>query len=313
MRPLLGPGGRYARLLSDRSNPRWRDSGAGVYRPRHNSQMKVRGFGRAPPRCAKSANRHLSRCGSRAWFFRESHSMPQPRSPLGAGYYVSEVPVWTARRTGSAPGAQSCPITVVPQQPAYWTTLPMTVDGKLDTSALRQPTAQGERVARDTELEAKIRDIASVVLDVEPHQRIGMRDDLFGLGPSTAFWCAIKLISRLKNDLDVDVGAPHVVIVPDDRGVGGRVWRFAGGRGYPAWTNDDRWQERLSWVPTGRSNPYPIYHQARELGSVTQIAPRVLVSTYAEVHEAMRSQRISRTVIPPWTRTSGRPWLLTAP
>ena len=40
----------------------------------------------------------------------------------------------------------------------------------------------------------------------------------------------------------------------------------------------------------GRSNPYPIYRQARELGPVTQIAPNwFLVSTYAEVREAMRS------------------------
>lgn len=42
--------------------------------------------------------------------------------------------------------------------------------------------------------------------------------------------------------------------------------------------------------PEGKSNPYPIYRQARELGSVTQIAPNwFLVSTYAEVREAMRS------------------------
>ncbi|WP_431926372.1 cytochrome P450 [Nonomuraea jabiensis] len=40
----------------------------------------------------------------------------------------------------------------------------------------------------------------------------------------------------------------------------------------------------------GKSNPYPIYRQARELGPVTQIAPEwFLVSTYAEVREAMRS------------------------
>jgi len=40
----------------------------------------------------------------------------------------------------------------------------------------------------------------------------------------------------------------------------------------------------------GISNPYPIYRKARELGSVTQIAPHwFLVSTYAEVREAMRS------------------------
>lgn len=40
----------------------------------------------------------------------------------------------------------------------------------------------------------------------------------------------------------------------------------------------------------GKSNPYPIYRQARELGPVTKIAPDwFLVSTYAEVREAMRS------------------------
>ncbi len=40
----------------------------------------------------------------------------------------------------------------------------------------------------------------------------------------------------------------------------------------------------------GRSNPYPVYRQARELGPVAQIAPNwFLVSAYAEVREAMRS------------------------
>lgn len=40
----------------------------------------------------------------------------------------------------------------------------------------------------------------------------------------------------------------------------------------------------------GKANPYPLYRQARELGPVAQIAPKwFLVSTYAEVREAMRS------------------------
>ncbi|MDM4719710.1 hypothetical protein QTQ03_09020 [Micromonospora sp. WMMA1363] len=40
----------------------------------------------------------------------------------------------------------------------------------------------------------------------------------------------------------------------------------------------------------GKSDPYPIYQKARELGPVTQIAPDwFLVSTYVEVREAMRS------------------------
>lgn len=40
----------------------------------------------------------------------------------------------------------------------------------------------------------------------------------------------------------------------------------------------------------GKANPYPIYQRARELGPVAQIAPEwFLVSTYAEVREAMRS------------------------
>ena len=40
----------------------------------------------------------------------------------------------------------------------------------------------------------------------------------------------------------------------------------------------------------GKTNPYPIYQEARALGPVTQIAPDwFLVSTYAEVREVMRS------------------------
>lgn len=43
-------------------------------------------------------------------------------------------------------------------------------------------------------------------------------------------------------------------------------------------------------TPEGRSDPYPIYQEARELGPVARIAPDwFLVSTYAEVREVMRS------------------------
>ena len=97
---------------------------------------------------------------------------------------------------------------MVPRTLLHLTTLPMTVNGSWTPSALRelQPTAQGEHVAARTELEAEDPDIASVVLDVEP-ARIGMRDDLFGLGLNSIL--VVKLISRLKNDLDVDMRPPR--------------------------------------------------------------------------------------------------------
>ncbi len=89
----------------------------------------------------------------------------------------------------------------------------MTLKGKLDTRALRelQPGAQGEHVAARTELEARIRDIASDIIGVEPAQ-IGMQDDLFRLGLNSIL--VVKLISRLKNDAEVDVTIPIVLMYP---------------------------------------------------------------------------------------------------
>jgi len=80
--------------------------------------------------------------------------------------------------------------------------VPLIQSGKMGTSI--------DSAAR-TELEAKIRDIASDLIGVES-ELIGMQDDLFGLGLNSIM--VVKLISRLKNDLKLNISIPTVFVYP---------------------------------------------------------------------------------------------------
>ena len=207
-----GPEGRYARLYRTGDVARWRSDGVLEYVGRNDSQIKIRGFRveLAEVEAAIGAYPGVEQCVVLPGEFGEPFDAATEVNTL-VGYYVSEVPLDTDELVRRL--ERKLPSYMVPRTLLHLTTLPMTVNGKLDTSALRQlqPAAQGEHVAARTELEAKIRDIASVVLDVAP-ARIGMRDDLFGLGLNSIL--VVKLISRLKNNLDIDIRTSTLFLYP---------------------------------------------------------------------------------------------------
>ena len=66
-------------------------------------------------------------------------------------------------------------------------------------------------MAPRTELEASIRDIVSDLIGVAA-EGIGMQDDLFGLGLNSIL--VVKLITRLKNEVDVDITVPTLFMYP---------------------------------------------------------------------------------------------------
>jgi amino acid adenylation domain-containing protein len=207
-----GPEGRNARLYRTGDVARWRSDGVLEYVGRNDSQIKVRGFRvelaevESAIRTYPGVKQSVVLLGGPA---EPSDSATEVTTLVG--YYVSEVPL-------DADGLvrhleRKLPSYMVPRTLLHLTTLPMTVNGKLDARALRelQPDAQRDHVAPRTELEAKIRDIVSVVIGVEP-EHIGIQDDLFQLGLNSIL--VVKLITRLKNDLTAEISAPTLFMYP---------------------------------------------------------------------------------------------------
>jgi amino acid adenylation domain-containing protein len=206
-----GPEGHYGRLYRTGDVVRWRTDGAMEYVGRNDSQIKVRGFRVELAEIESAINTYPG--------VRQSVVLPGESGELDAatevttlvGYYVSEVPLDGGELVRHL--ERQLPSYMVPHTLLHLTALPTTVNGKLDTRALRalQLDVHGEHVGPRTELETKIRDIVSEVIRVGS-EHIGMQDDLFGLGLNSIL--VVKLITRLKNDLGVDISIPSLFMYP---------------------------------------------------------------------------------------------------
>jgi amino acid adenylation domain-containing protein len=206
------PEGRNARLYRTGDVARWRSDGVLEYVGRNDSQIKVRGF---LVELAEIESVISSYPGVEQSVVLPSGSGEPFESVTEVttlvGYYVSEAHVDADRLVRHL--ERKLPSYMVPHTLLHLTSLPMTLNGKLDTRALRelQPGAQGEHVAPRTELEASIRDIVSDLIGVAA-EGIGMQDDLFGLGLNSIL--VVKLITRLKNEVDVDITVPTLFMYP---------------------------------------------------------------------------------------------------
>jgi amino acid adenylation domain-containing protein len=206
-----GPEGRYGRLYRTGDIARWRTDGVMEFVGRNDSQIKVRGFRVELAEIESAINTYPG--------VRQSVILPGESGELDAatevttlvGFYVADVPLDGGELVRHL--ERQLPSYMVPHILLHLTAVPTTVNGKLDTRALRalQPDVQGEHVAPRTELEAKIRDIVSEVIHVGS-EHIGMQDDLFGLGLNSIL--VVKLITRLKNDLGVEISIPKLFMYP---------------------------------------------------------------------------------------------------
>ncbi|MDN3695556.1 amino acid adenylation domain-containing protein [Chryseobacterium tructae] len=119
------------------------------------------------------------------------------------GYYVSEKAYASSDLTAFL--SEVLPEYMVPAAFVHLTSLPLTINGKLDRKALPEPEFTGgkEYTAPETELQEKLCQIYGEVLWLDA-SGIGIYDDFFSLGGNSIM--AIKLISTIKRTLDMQVG-----------------------------------------------------------------------------------------------------------
>ncbi|WP_050021261.1 non-ribosomal peptide synthetase [Chryseobacterium sp. P1-3] len=123
------------------------------------------------------------------------------------GYYVSE----KAHEVGDLTAflSEVLPEYMVPAAFVHLTSLPLTINGKLDRRALPEPEFTGGReyTAPETELQEKLCQIYGEVLGLDA-SGIGIHDDFFRLGGDSII--SIQLVSRIRQRLDIRVSVKDI-------------------------------------------------------------------------------------------------------
>ncbi|REC69945.1 hypothetical protein DRF57_22760, partial [Chryseobacterium rhizosphaerae] len=119
------------------------------------------------------------------------------------GYYVSDTSIDTGHLTSFL--SEALPEYMVPAAFVHLTSLPLTINGKLDRRQLPEPEFTGGReyTAPENELQERLCQIYGEVLGLDAGT-IGINDDFFSLGGNSIM--AIKLISGIKRTLNTQVG-----------------------------------------------------------------------------------------------------------
>ncbi|MEV0617684.1 non-ribosomal peptide synthetase [Nonomuraea sp. NPDC050404] len=190
--------GRNARLYRTGDLARRRSDGALEYAGRNDSQLKISGFRVEPAEIEAVLNE----------FPGVRRSVVLPGGSSLVGYCVADTPPDTGELLRYL--ELRLPAYMVPSALVHLTELPMTVNGKVDTQALRE-LRQDAHVAPRTELEERIQEIVSGVIGVTP-EHIGVEDDLFRLGLNSIL--VTKLVAQLKDDLNIDVTIASLFMHP---------------------------------------------------------------------------------------------------
>ncbi|MDN3695558.1 amino acid adenylation domain-containing protein [Chryseobacterium tructae] len=125
------------------------------------------------------------------------------------GYYVSEKAYASSDLTAFL--SEVLPEYMVPAAFVHLTSLPLTINGKLDRKALPEPEFTGgkEYTAPETELQEKLCQIYGEVLGLDA-SGIGIHDDFFRLGGDSII--SIQLVSRIRQRLDIRVSVKDIFI-----------------------------------------------------------------------------------------------------
>ncbi|MEM8961370.1 MAG: non-ribosomal peptide synthase/polyketide synthase, partial [Acidobacteriota bacterium] len=196
--------------------------------------------------------------------------------------------------------AASLPEYMVPAAFVSMESFPLTVNGKLDRRALPDPE-WGERgtrtyVAPRTESEQIVASAVAAVLGVE---QVGIYDDFFALGGHSLL--ATKLVSRLRDQLGVDLPLRRIFETPDIAGIASAVEHLAQDALPPIEAVErvateaelplSFAQERL-WFLARLEPDSPAYHiptPVRLRGTLDVEALASALSTVVSRHEALRT------------------------
>ncbi|MET8798296.1 non-ribosomal peptide synthase/polyketide synthase [Nocardia sp. NPDC004568] len=275
----------------------WNTDGELEYRGRSDFQVKVRGF-RIELGEIEAALLALPEIAQVAVV---AKSDPRTGDRL-VGYVV---PAGGAAGTGEAPGLDTgeleaelrrrLPSYMVPAVFVELAALPLTVNGKLDRSALPEPVFEARAFrAPSTPVEEIVAGIFAEVLGIE---RVGADDDFFSLGGNSLI--ATQVAARLGKALDTQVPvrvlfeAPTVaalaVRAEQHAGAGGRKALLAGPR--PEYVPLSPAQQRMWFL--NRFDPgsaaYNIPAAIRLSGGLDVAALRHAVADVMQRHETLRT------------------------
>ncbi|PNW15244.1 hypothetical protein C1637_02115, partial [Chryseobacterium lactis] len=119
-----------------------------------------------------------------------------------AGYYVSDSSIDSGQLTSFL--SETLAEYMIPSVFVHLTSLPLTINGKLDRKSLPEPTFTGSTnyIAPENDLQKALSEVYAGILGLDSAS-IGIHDDFFTLGGNSIM--AIKLMSRIKKILDIRV------------------------------------------------------------------------------------------------------------
>ncbi|MCQ9642133.1 amino acid adenylation domain-containing protein, partial [Chryseobacterium sp. WG14] len=194
--------GENGRLYSTGDLVRWLPDGNIEYIGRNDFQVKIRGY--------RIELGEIENCLSQYPEVRQSVVLAKENS-VGmkylAGYYVSEEDIDNEILTEYL--SESLPEYMVPNVFVHLTSLPLTINGKLDRKQLPEPEFSGDReyTGPENKQQENLCKIYGDILGVAP-EHIGIHDDFFRLGGNSIM--AIKLISKIKQEMNVQVNVAMV-------------------------------------------------------------------------------------------------------
>jgi amino acid adenylation domain-containing protein/non-ribosomal peptide synthase protein (TIGR01720 family) len=204
--PFAGAGARMYRtgdLVS------WGADGQLRYVARADKQVKIRGY-RIELGEIQAALAGLDGVQQAVVIVRED----RPGDKRLVGYVTGSVDPASFGASARAALAERLPSYMVPAAVVMLATLPLTVNGKLDTRALPAPEYQdGDHYRAPTNaVEELLAGIYAQVLGVEPPQRVGVDDSFFDLGGDSL--SAVRLIAVVNKGLDAGLSVRTLFEAP---------------------------------------------------------------------------------------------------
>ena len=273
---------------------RWRPDGQLQYLGRADEQVKIRGY-RIEPGEVAAALAALDGVEQAVVIARED----RPGEPRLVGYMTGRADPATVR----AALAERLPAYMVPAAVVALTTLPLTVNGKLDKRALPMPEYDDSdhHRAASTPAEEILAGIYAQVLGIE---RVGVDDSFFDLGGDSL--SAMRLVAAVNSNMDGGLKVRAVFEAPTVAQLALRIGAdedlleplVAAQR--PAVIPLSFAQSRL-WFIDQLQGPSPVYNLAVALRLRGRLDPDVLAAALSDVvgrHESLRTLFIAPDGIP---------------